>query len=184
MIGDLIVELHELFSKRGIGHAFGGALALNYYAEPRGTNGVDVNVSVPFSDIESLIDELGELGFELDKPLAQAIPAAGVRLHRGLDVVDVFSAFDAFHQRVIDDAQVFPFAWGGGRIDLPFLSANDLIVFKLSFNRLRDWADVDAMLDAGTAIDISYVEASLVALKGPTMYPRVAALRARMATRA
>ena len=183
MIGDLIVEVHDFLLQHGVRHAFGGALALNYYAEPRGTNDVDVNVSVPFNEIASLVGELGRLGFELERPLAEGIPAAGIRLHRGLDVVDVFSAFDEFHQRVLDNAQVFPLQRGEGRIDLPFLSANDLVVFKLSFNRLRDWADIDAMLDAGTPIDISYVESSLVALHGTTMYPRVAALRARVVAR-
>ena len=61
---------------------------------------------------------------------------------------------------------------------LPFLSAEDLCVFKLSFGRPQDWVDLQAIARARTDLDIEVVEELLVALRGPTMYPRVARLRA------
>ena len=56
------------------------------------------------------------------------------------------------------------------------LSANDLVVFKLSLNRLKDWADVDAMVPVGMLIDPEDVEERPVAFRGPTMCPRMAHL--------
>ena len=41
---DLIVAVHEHLSAAKVRHAFGGALALAYVAEPRGTVDIDVNV--------------------------------------------------------------------------------------------------------------------------------------------
>ena len=42
-----VLLLEEGFAGRGIPHAFGGALALAYYATPRATVDIDVNVFVP-----------------------------------------------------------------------------------------------------------------------------------------
>jgi hypothetical protein len=47
-IGEVIIEIDEALRSFGVNHAFGGALALAYYAEPRGTVDIDVNVNVPY----------------------------------------------------------------------------------------------------------------------------------------
>ena len=43
---DLALRVHEHLDVAGIPHAFGGALALGYVAEPRGTVDIDLNVFV------------------------------------------------------------------------------------------------------------------------------------------
>jgi hypothetical protein len=183
VIEDLVVEVHSLLDERGIAHAFGGALALNFYAEPRGTGSVDVNLAVPASEAASLIHELRRSGFEPDVPEGQWVPAAGIRVRRGPEVVDLFLSFDHYHQCVLDNAVARPLKTNAGTVELPFLSANDLVVMKLSFNRLKDWADIEAILDAGTVIDTDYVQEQLVAFRGPTAYPRTARLRALIEAR-
>lgn len=45
--------------------------------------------------------------------------------------------------------------------ELPFLSCDDLAVFKAFFNRTKDWADLEEMRDAGT-LDIATVAGVLV----------------------
>jgi len=60
---------------------------------------------------------------------------------------------------------------------LPFLSAEDLSVFKLSSARPQDWVDLRAIAAARPDLDVDYVERQLVGLRGPTMYARVARLR-------
>ena len=48
---------------------------------------------------------------------------------------------------------------------LPFLSCLDLAVFKAFFNRTRDWADLEAMQEAGT-LDVEQVRHVLVEYLG------------------
>jgi hypothetical protein len=45
-----------------VGHAFGGALALAYYAEPRATIDIDVNVFVPPARFADVADRLAAVG--------------------------------------------------------------------------------------------------------------------------
>lgn len=61
---------------------------------------------------------------------------------------------------------------------LPFLSAEDLALFKLSFGRDKDWVDLRAIAQSTPTLDLDYIESQIVALRGPGMYPRVARLRA------
>jgi hypothetical protein len=56
----------------------------------------------------------------------------------------------------------FPFDAPGGPLDLPFVHQDDLAVSKLS---------------TATPLDLEAIENRLVALRGPTMYPRLARLR-------
>jgi hypothetical protein len=91
--------------------------------------------------------------------------------------VDLFFAFDEYHRRLMERVVVLPF-WNDDAVyHLPFLSADDLAVVKLSFGRVRDWLDLEAMVDAGTPFDVSIIESSLVGWRGNAMYPRIARLR-------
>ena len=177
MIAELLVEVDRLLSDWQVDHAFGGAIALNYYAEPRATTDIDVNVATSFDDAAELVEQLEQVGFELEQPLAELLPLAGARMRRGADVVDLFFSFDGFHQRLRARARRVPLRVGGTMAEIPILSSNDLVVVKISFNRGKDWVDIEAMVASGTPIDVDLVQEELVALRGPTMYPRVARLR-------
>ena len=178
---DLAGEVHDVLLAAGIGHAFGGALALNYSAPPRLTADVDVNVAVELERSGEIVGLFAARGFVEVAPVdGVRAPIAGIRLTRGRDVLDLFLAFDAYHERVVERAVTYPFSTGTRIIDLPFLSADDLTVMKLSFNRPKDWVDIEAMLEAGTPIDVEDVESQLVGFRGVTMYPRLAVLRRRV----
>ena len=179
-IGDVIVEIDAELAAADVRYAFGGALALAYYAEPRATVNVDINVGVPYASRSTLLSRLDAIGWHTDADAADAPPAAGTRLHQLGEsvVIDLFFAFDDLHELVLDRAVVRPFIHAGVRHELRFLTADDLTVFKMSFGRTRDWADIEAMIAAGTPIDADYVEQQLVQLEGPTAYPSAARLRA------
>jgi hypothetical protein len=181
-IGEVIIEIDAALDAAGVRHAFGGALALAYYAEPRGTVDVDINVGVPFESRSTLLSRLDAIGWHNDADTAQTNPAAGTRLHQPGEtvVIDLFFAFDELHDVVLDRAVVRPFIHSGVRHELRFLSAEDLTIFKMSFGRTKDWVDIEAMITAGTPIDADYVERELVQFKGPTAYPSVARLRAML----
>ena len=181
-IGDVIVEIDAELAAADVRHAFGGALALAYYAEPRGTVDVDINVGVPYESRSTLLSRLDAIGWHTDADAANALPAAGTRLHQLGEsvVIDLFFAFDDLHEIVLDRAVARPFIHAGVRYELRFLSAEDLTVFKMSFGRTKDWVDIEAMIVAGTPIDADYVEHQLVQFKGTTAYPSAARLRAML----
>ena len=62
-------------------------------------------------------------------------------------------------------------------VELPFLSPEDLAMFKLSFGRDKDWMDLRQIVRSGLALDVNYIQRQLIELRGPTMYPRLAHLR-------
>ncbi len=174
---DLIVAVHDHLDAAEIPHAFGGALALGYIAEPRGTVDIDVNAFVPVSEVGSVVDALSPLGF-VPEPGTGSPPAAGHRL-RSEDhpfPVDVFCDLDEGYASVA--ARVQRHRFGRGTDVLPFLSAEDLAVFKLSFGRPQDWVDLEKILLARPDLDLGYVEEQLLALRGPSMHRRLARFRA------
>jgi hypothetical protein len=66
--------------------------------------------------------------------------------------IDLFLNTTAFHEQLGTRVRWEPFAGE----QLPFLACDDLAVFKAFFNRTRDWADLEAMRDAGT-LDVARV---------------------------
>jgi hypothetical protein len=179
-LAETVLAVHDLLTAGAApGHAFGGALALAYYAEPRATEDIDINVFTPFSRAGSVVDRFSSIGFRAEKPEAEWVPpAAGVRLagHNAPYKLDLFFSLDPLYDRARERVRRFAF---GGR-ELPFLSAEDLTVFKLSFGRPKDWVDLRAMVAGGTDIDVEYVESQLIALRGPALYPRLTRLKAML----
>jgi hypothetical protein len=51
----------------------------------------------------------------------------------------------------------------------------------MAFNRGNDWVDLEVTLAAKTPLDLALIEEELIALRGPTMHPRIARLRALIA---
>ena len=65
--------------------------------------------------------------------------------------IDLFFAYDAFHDAAATALRVVPFA----DRSIPILSPEHLVVCKAVFNRPKDWVDIDAVLAAGTDIDVA-----------------------------
>lgn len=173
----LVLAVHDRLDAAGLPHAFGGALALAYVAEPRGTVDIDVNVFSPTIDIDVALTALGTLGLAPETDRADWLPVAGIRLRSETEPfpVDVFPSLDAAYREV--EERVIDRPFGPERRLLPFLSAEDLTLFKLSFGRPKDWVDLTAIAAAHTDLDIEYVERQLLALRGPSMHPRLVRLR-------
>ncbi|MBA2607772.1 MAG: hypothetical protein H0U92_02410 [Actinobacteria bacterium] len=172
---ELVIGVHTTLDAHGLPHAFGGALALTYVAQPRTTIDIDVNVFAPLADLKRVSTALATLDFVPEAN--DHLPIAGVRFRHPVTPfpVDVFLSLSDEYVLIEQRVTTHPF----GRADdvLPFLSAEDLCIFKLSFARPKDWIDLAAVVDARPSLDVAYIEEQLVALRGPTMYPRVARLR-------
>ncbi len=172
---DLVIGVHACLDAHALPHAFGGALALTYIAQPRATIDVDVNVFVPPSDLERVSAALSTL--DLAPEANDPLPIAGVRFRHSVAPfpVDVFLSLG--EEYAVVERRVTTHRFGRADDVLPFLSAEDLCIFKLSFARPKDWVDLAAIADARPSLDVGYIEQQLVALRGPTMYPRIARLR-------
>jgi hypothetical protein len=95
-----------------------------------------------------------------------------VRLFWDHNPVDLFFNTTPFHEEVALRVRWEPFV---GR-DLPFLGCQDLAVFKVFFDRTKDWADLEAMHEAGT-LDVEHVLGVVVHYLGGDD-PRIERLRA------
>jgi hypothetical protein len=158
-----MVVLHQALREAQIDHAFGGALALAWCTQQaRGTIDLDVNVFVTPERTSEFLAALptGVLATTGD---AQSLERQGqARLWWDGTPVDVFLNISDFHARLATRVRWEPFAGS----DLPFLSCRDLAVFKAFFNRTKDWADLEAMHEAGS-LDVASVVGVLASLLGP-----------------
>jgi hypothetical protein len=142
-----MVAIHEHLHGAGIDHAFGGALALAWCTQQaRGTIDLDVNVFVRPDRTDEALAALpaGVVATAADRALLARDGQA--RLWWGTTPIDVFLNTTDFHEGVAARVRWEPFAG----VELPFLACEDLAVFKAFFNRTRDWADLEAMREAGT----------------------------------
>lgn len=130
-----------------IPHAFGGALALAFcVGEPRATADIDVNVFVSAEEVERVFAAL-PAGVHTNATAARHARRDGqVRVWWDETPVDLFFSYHELH----DDASRQTRSVRFGELDLPVLSCTHLAIFKVVFNRTRDWADLEAMTDAGS----------------------------------
>jgi hypothetical protein len=173
---DLCLRVHEHLDAASVPHAFGGALALSYVADPRGTVDIDVNVFVPVDDIGIVLTALEPLGLEPEGDLDRWMPAAGLRLRSAQHPfpVDLFLSLAELYEEVRQRSALQPFGPKGELI--PVLGAEDRARFKLSFGRPKDWVGQRSMV-ASVPLDVEYIERQALALRGPSMHPRLARLR-------
>jgi hypothetical protein len=159
-LSERLVALHESLASRRIPHAFGGAIALAYWTlDPRGTVDIDVNVFVPVAKAERVLRALPP-GVALPDGITETIERDGqVRLWWDEVPVDLFFDYVPVHADAARNRRRVPFA--GRRI--PVLGPTELAVFKVMFDRTRDWADIEAMLAADT-LDLEAVRAELTTL--------------------
>jgi hypothetical protein len=160
---DAIVELHDGLIAAGIPHAFGGAFALLWCTgEPRTTVDIDLNIFVPPTETQRVLNAMPEEIMATDEDVAQLMTAGQCRLMFDGIPVDVFLDTTPFH----DDLRLHVSEHQLVNRKLPFLGCNDLAVFKTFFNRRKDWADIEEMLRAGW-LDVPYVTGILSEYLGP-----------------
>ncbi len=157
-----IVAVHERLEQAGIAHAFGGALALAYYAEPRATDDIDINVFVAPDACAAVGDALAALGVEDDLDRLAVERDGQCRLWWGRTPLDVFFAYDDFHQAMRRDARMVPF----GEDRLPILAPEHLLVCKIAFDRPKDWLDLEQVVVCVEDLDVDEVRAWLVRIVG------------------
>lgn len=160
---DKVIAIDEALAEAKIPHAIGGALALAYYAEPRATIDVDVNVFVGTDRRGDVMEALGAIGIataDLDDNALERDRQC--RLWWGQNPVDLFFAYDPFHKEMRKGARRVPF----GGTTIPILAPEHLAVCKAMFDRRKDWLDIEQMLVATDELDVDEIEGWLERIVG------------------
>ena len=139
---DKVIAVHAGLTGARVAHAFGGALALAYYAEPRVTIDIDVNIFMAPEVAEPVWNALGELGADthIDRSLVER--DGQCRIWWGRTPLDLFFAYDAIHDAMRADARTVPF----GDKTIPILAPEHLAACKVAIDRAKDWIDLEQML--------------------------------------
>jgi len=148
-----ILACHHALAAANIPHAFGGALALAWCtASARGTIDVDVNVFAGSESIRRVLHSLPRGVTWNDSDIQRLESDLQQRLWWESTPIDLFLNSTEFHEQLLPRIRWERFAGHS----IPFLSCRDLAVFKVFFDRTKDWADLEAMRDAGT-LDVEFV---------------------------
>ena len=156
LLDEQIVAIENAFVAAGIPHAFGGAQALAYYGSVRATHDIDVNVFVSADQAESVLGVLGSLGARVagETPRTQIARDGQTRIRWEATPIDLFFSYDPLHESSLERRRTVDF--GGDTIHI--LSGEDLVLYKATFDRAKDWADIAGMVFASPErFDFDYV---------------------------
>jgi hypothetical protein len=164
---DVARSLAETLEKREIAYAIGGALALGFYAVPRATVDVDINIFLdPSNRFPLILEVLTSAGFVADtepKELEEQATQEGQFRGRvsGLRV-DVFVPAIPYYGSLAERRRQVTLlghpVW--------ILGPEDLVVLKMVFFRRKDLADVEAVLRDQDDLDRDFVRQTLISLVG------------------
>ena len=162
---EIAVEFSRILAGAELRHAVGGALALGFYSNPRGTLDVDLNVFADARRPDAALESLAAGGVSLAPAAARAVvrERGELRLdHRGCRV-DLF--FNSIPLQDKASRRTRPVRLLGASV--PVLSPEDLIVFKFLYNRRKDLADIRHVFEAlGDRLEVDYIRAGLIECVG------------------
>lgn len=161
---ELAVKVSGLLRSERIEHAVGGALALGFYTEPRGTYDLDLNIFVAMEEAGAALDALRRGGIEIGEDAADIVAERGdLFLAHGGCRLDLFFNSIPLHLRAAQRTRTVSLL---GK-NIPILSPEDLIVLKLLYNRRKDIVDIERIVAAvGEDLERGYVRAAIIECVG------------------
>lgn len=155
-----LTELADVFQARGVQYALIGGLAVEYHGFSRGTEDIDLVLSVSQLALPALLDDLRARGFEFD--LRTVIREWNTDGMTALDykgfVVDWLKPMLPCVHEVIDNAT--PESWLS--VPVRVATVEGLIIMKAFAMRMRDQLDISRLLAANRGLlDIDYVRSTL-----------------------
>lgn len=159
---DKVTAIHRALQEAKVPHAIGGALALAYYAEPRATIDVDINVFVHTDRWPAVRDALAPLGVDVEVNEEELERDGQVRLWWDRNPVDLFFSYDPFHDEMRRGARKVPF----NGTTIPILAPEHLAVCKAMFDRPKDWLDIEQMLVATSLLNVGEIKEWLERMVG------------------
>lgn len=164
-LSTVVGRLADVLEESGETYAFGGALALAAWSEPRATADVDVVIWVSEDRLDVAIETVRRAGAELVMEQARAeVRDRGMFVcHIGGVRVDVFVPSIPFYDEAATRRVRTTIAGRSTWVH----SAEVLAVFKMLFFRAKDLVDVERMLMVRAGdFDRRFVRAALVDLLG------------------
>lgn len=162
---DVVVSIAKALDDMRHEYAFGGAVALAYWATPRGTVDADLTIYLPPDEPEQCIAVLQDLDcsfLPLDATLSLK-DHGFCRVSYGGFQLDVFLPTFAFYEKALHRRQSVMLEGTSIKIWDP----ETLCVFKMMFFRLKDLADVEAILAMqGAKLDRNWVAQQLTSIHG------------------
>lgn len=167
---DIVAALADIFDRIPMRFAVGGAIASNYWGIVRATKDVDCLISLPAVKYQVFADELNAIGFRLrpnnGKDTLLTVPQLQEQIAERKLIecnysfadppvrVELFVPAVALQEEILRRAVPV-------RIrsrDIPITTAEDLILLKLAFHRVKDLQDVRGMLYVQRGqIDLDYL---------------------------
>jgi hypothetical protein len=169
---DVARQLAAALEAQGHDYAIGGAIALSFWGDPRGTIDVDLTLFLPMEQSRKCLDILKDIGCQFDEPsaLASLNEHGFCKAACGGLKVDVFLASIPFYEEARRRRSRKPIE---GQ-EVWIWDAETLAVFKMMFFRLKDLADIEQILRArGSQLDRAWVRQQLESMYG-RRDPRVA----------
>jgi len=169
-LGEKLVAVHGALERDDVLHAFGGAIALAYYGEPRTTVDIDCNVFIPADALAHVERALRPLGVEFAQLDPQEVLEDGfARVPWGRTPVDLFFSYDPLHDAMRAGTRRVPF----DDVLLPILGPEHLVVCKTIFDRPKDWLDIPQVLVGVEGFDAREVRRWLDSMVGSDDLRRV-----------
>lgn len=141
---DRILRISELLEDADIPYAFGGALALAYCTgEPRATRDIDINIFMNIDHVEKVQKAVLPIVEFSPSQLRYLQIEHQTRVFWDDVPIDLFFDVSYFHREMSMNTTF-------GQLKdryIPILSAEYLAILKILFDRTKDWADIEAMVD-------------------------------------
>jgi hypothetical protein len=161
---DVAEHLADRLDEEELPYAFGGAIALGVWGVPRTTQDVDVAIFATDGELDKVLTGFERAGAIVDRGAAtRSVTSAGFFVaDLGGTRVDAFMAHHPWH--VDMQTRRVSLVAPSGRPRW-FLSAEDIAVAKLIYNRSKDVADLERLWDVqGAQLDTAYIQRWLQAI--------------------
>jgi hypothetical protein len=161
-VAQLLIDARAALESAGAPYAVIGGCARNAYAEARATKDVDFVVAGDPTSYAAVVGALAANGFTRASAVQSPndeVPDLALYRDRNGRRIDILFAKTAFERSALTRSELrAPYL----AVELPVVSPEDLIVYKLIAGRTQDWADVEKILDAvsaeARAVDWPYIE--------------------------
>ena len=162
---EVALQLAHFLKSRDVEYAFGGALALGFWAAPRGTLDVDLTLFVSADEPDECVSVLqdGRCDVIRTDAISSLHEHGFCRVKfRGFQL-DVFVPTISFYETAKNRRKSVTLS--GAKVKI--WDAETLCVFKMMFFRLKDLADVEQIIDVqGTELDTQFVLDQITQIHG------------------
>jgi len=167
MFKNIIKRISRKLREEEIDFVIVGGQAVLFYGEPRLTKDIDIILGVDINYLDKVLNSCMEIGLtpipkDIDNFVKRAFVLPMIDEESKVRVDFIFS-FSPFEQRTIKRAKLIKIE----NVSVPFVSLEDLIVFKLFAGREKDLGDVRALLKKNKDFDENYLLQTLKEISDP-----------------